>query len=299
MTHAHDLGLQHDLGMLRSLDWRITHSVNRRAALRLIGITGLGVLAACGGNDKKPRASATSTTGSSSSTSSTSGATSTSTSSAGAPASTSGATCTEIPDETGGPFPGDGTNGPNALSQSGVVREDITRSFGSASGVASGVPLTINLTLQQRSRNCAAYAGAAVYLWHCDAEGRYSMYSQGAENENYLRGVQAADSSGRLTFKSIFPAAYSGRWPHIHFEIYPSAGAASSAGNRVKTSQLALPEDACKAVYATSGYPNSSSNLARTSLNSDMVFSDGYQSQLATVTGSPSSGYTASLTVVV
>lgn len=33
-----------------------------------------------------------------------------------------------------------------------------------------------------------ALAGAAVYLWHCDRDGRYSLYSSGAENENYLRG---------------------------------------------------------------------------------------------------------------
>ena len=31
----------------------------------------------------------------------------------------------EIPTETAGPFPADGTNGPNALTQSGVQRSDI------------------------------------------------------------------------------------------------------------------------------------------------------------------------------
>ena len=46
----------------------------------------------------------------------------------------------EIPDETGGPFPGDGTNGVNVLAEDGVVRSDITSSFGSASGVADGIP---------------------------------------------------------------------------------------------------------------------------------------------------------------
>jgi protocatechuate 3,4-dioxygenase beta subunit len=39
-------------------------------------------------------------------------------------------------------------------------------------------------------------AGAAVYIWHCDRDGNYSLYSQAVTTENYLRGVQAADSNG-------------------------------------------------------------------------------------------------------
>ena len=34
---------------------------------------------------------------------------------------------TEIPEETAGPFPGDGSNGPDVLTESGVVRKDIRR----------------------------------------------------------------------------------------------------------------------------------------------------------------------------
>ena len=46
--------------------------------------------------------------------------------------------------------------------------------------------------------------GAAVYLWHCDRDGLYSLYT--VPDQNYLRGVQAADASGEVTFTSIFPA---------------------------------------------------------------------------------------------
>jgi hypothetical protein len=35
--------------------------------------------------------------------------------------------CSVIPSETAGPYPGDGSNGPNALTQSGIVRADIRR----------------------------------------------------------------------------------------------------------------------------------------------------------------------------
>jgi hypothetical protein len=32
---------------------------------------------------------------------------------------------TEVPEETAGPYPGDGSNGPNVLDDSGIVRSDM------------------------------------------------------------------------------------------------------------------------------------------------------------------------------
>ena len=102
-----------------------------------------------------------------------------------------------------------------------------------------------------------------------------------------------------MTFTTIFPGCYPGRYPHMHFEVYPSLDDATSAQNRMRTSQLAFPQDPCDQVYATSEYPDSSSNLSRLSLDSDNVFSDGYSLQLAKVTGSVDEGYTATLRVPV
>jgi protocatechuate 3,4-dioxygenase beta subunit len=123
----------------------------------------------------------------------------------------------EIPDETAGPYPGDGSNGPDVLNQSGVVRKDIRSSFGTAAGKAEGVTMTLTLTLKDLANGGAAYAGVAVYVWHCDRAGGYSLYSTGITGENYLRGVQIADDAGEVSFTSIFPACYTGRWPHVHF----------------------------------------------------------------------------------
>ena len=111
--------------------------------------------------------------------------------------------------------------------------------------------------------------------------------------------MQEAGSDGSLEFTSIFPAAYDGRWPHIHFEVYQSLDDATNATNKLRTSQLALPEDVCTDVYATEGYEASVGNLASTSLSSDMVFSDGYSLQMATVTGGVDDGYVASLNIPV
>jgi protocatechuate 3,4-dioxygenase beta subunit len=132
-------------------------------------------------------------------------------------------------------------------------------------------------------------------VWHCDIDGNYSMYSQGATSANYLRGVQATDADGVVQFDSVFPAAYSGRWPHVHFEVFRSLSDATNGANAIRTSQLALPEDVCEAVYATTGYSRSVTNLAQTSLETDMVFSDGWSLQVPSVDGSTSTRLTANL----
>jgi protocatechuate 3,4-dioxygenase beta subunit len=278
--HDHDRGLSHDLPML-----------SRRRTLTLFGGAGLAAaLASCGigSTDQSEAADSPSPSG-------TSGAGST-----GAESETvTSSTGTEIPEETAGPYPGDRSNGVNVLTETGIVRSDITTSFGSASAIAVGVPLTITLSVLDVSSGSGPLAGAAVYLWHCDINGKYSLYSDGITQENYLRGVQETGSDGSVRFTSIFPAAYSGRWPHIHFEVYPSLEAATTASGRLRTSQLALPEDACALVYATDGYEQSVRNMAQTSLDTDNVFSDGYSLQLATVTGDVDTGMAATLNVPV
>ena len=206
--------------------------------------------------------------------------------------------CSPVPNETAGPFPGDGSNGPSVLNQTGVVRSDIRSSFAGLTGTADGVPLTIDLTIVSAT-TCAPLAGSAVYVWHCDRLGRYSLYSSGVTNQNYLRGVQETDAQGHLSFTSIFPACYQGRWPHIHFEVYPSLSAATTVANKTATSQIALPKFTCDQVYATPGYEQSVINLSQVSLTTDMVFSDGAALEVAGMTGAVATGLTASLTVAV
>jgi protocatechuate 3,4-dioxygenase beta subunit len=274
-VEEHDRGLSHDLPTLLS----------RRRALALLGGAGLAAaLAGCGVTGGEDGAT---------------GSTAAGNGPAPGSAASGGSSGSGIPEETAGPYPGDGSNGVNVLTESGIVRSDITRSFGSASGVAAGVPLTIKLKVLDTGNGSGALQGAAVYVWHCDRDGRYSMYSEGVTGENYLRGVQETGDDGTVTFTSIYPAAYSGRWPHVHFEVYPSLEAATTASGKLRTSQLALPEATCKQVYATDGYSQSLQNLAQTSLQTDMVFSDGYSLQLAKITGTITDGLTATLNVPV
>jgi protocatechuate 3,4-dioxygenase beta subunit len=210
---------------------------------------------------------------------------------------TPSSSCTVIPSETGGPFPGDGSNGVNVLTQKGVVRSDIRSSFGASTTTAKGVPVTLRFALRSVAKGCAPLAGAAFYAWHCDRDGNYSLYSPDAVGENYLRGVQVSDADGIVTFQTIFPGAYLGRWPHVHFEIYPSLAQATTSRNALHTSQLAFPESTCKTVYATAGYEASAANFPQTPLSRDMVFADGVTQQMATLTGDPSKGYVSTLAV--
>ena len=274
----HDKGLAHDLDMLG----------RRRVLLGAAGLAAITLLTAwgCGGGGSDDSSEDSS---SSSSSSSSSGSTS------------STGSCYVSAEETEGPFPADGSNTidgtvANALALTGIVRSDIRTSFGSMSGTAAGVPTTLTLTLVNANDSCADLSGYAIYVWHCDRDGEYSLY--GATDQNYLRGVQETDASGVVTFTTIFPACYSGRMPHIHIEVYRSETTATSYTNKLKTTQLAFPVDVCTTVYSTAtGYSASVTNFEQISFATDAVFSDGTTTEMSTVTGSVADGYVVSLQV--
>ena len=277
---SHDEGLRADLPVL----------LRRRQLLGLAGgISVASVLAACGLGSDEPQPLGTSSQAPSASPT---------TSESGTATPQPGATpVAEVPDETAGPFPGDGSNGPNVLDDSGIVRADIRSSFGTSTTVATGVPLTIRLTVRDAATG-DALTGAAVYVWHCDSDGTYSIYGSGLEDENYLRGVQPSRRD---------------RHRHLHVDLprlllrtlaaHPLRGVsqrsgAIESGPIVKTSQIALPRDASEAVYATSGYGSSLATLSGLSLAGDNVFGDdGGIHQIAVMSGDTAKGYTASLAI--
>jgi protocatechuate 3,4-dioxygenase beta subunit len=193
MHNDHPHGLQ--------ADWpQLQEQARRRKALRWLGGLGLAgslPLLGCGGGGDA-NAGTTTVTGT------------------GTGTGTNTGSCSAIPDETAGPYPGDGTNASggsiaNALTLTDIVRRDIRSSIGGATGTAGGIPLTVTLTLVNANNSCALLSGYAVYLWHCTREGGYSLYSTGVTGENFLRGVQVSDANGQLTFQTIFPGCYSVR----------------------------------------------------------------------------------------
>jgi protocatechuate 3,4-dioxygenase beta subunit len=291
----HDLGLAHDLRAMQTL-------ATRRRALRWF--TGAGtaaLLSACDGG------------GSGSGTVTGTGTATPVPTPTPTPSPAPGATptpgsggCVADPTETNGPFPADGTNTSsgltsNALTASNVVRSDIRSSFiGSSTATAAGVQVTLTITVVNVNASCAPLAGYAVYVWHCDRNGKYSLYD--LPNESYLRGLGVTDANGQVSITTIFPGCYAGRWPHIHFEVFSSLATATGGRYAVLVSQLAMPSAICSTVYnGASGYTSSISNFAGVSLNGDNVFGDNSAAQLAqqtpAMTGSVEAGYTATATI--
>ncbi|WP_018296792.1 intradiol ring-cleavage dioxygenase [Corynebacterium lubricantis] len=263
-----DQGLGFDIGTVFS----------RRKMLGFIGLGGAGIaLAACSST-----AASIATTSSAASDASTT--------------SSAAAALAEMKSETEGPYPGDGSNGPDVLEISGVERRDITKSIDTDT-VAEGIPLSLTMTLVDMSNNNQPMEGAAVYIWHCDAPGRYSMYDTELQDETYLRGVQVADKYGQVTFDTIFPGCYAGRWVHIHFEVFPDRESITDSTNNILTSQIAFDEASATSVYALDVYGNSMTNLNDMSLESDNVFSDGWDQQMATITGDTTKGFEAGIEV--
>ena len=264
-THNHGDSLREDLPRIRRL-WERRRALGAIGSIAGIAATGLG------GGLLRPRI-----------------------------ASASNA-CVADPQETSGPYPADGTNQSEGstsdiLTASGIVRHDIRRSFLSSTTLATGVQLLLHLAVGDETTGCGPESSFAVYVWHCDQNGHYSLYS--APTESYLRGVQVSGAKGGLSFKTIFPACYSGRWPHIHVEVFKNLSVATNGENAVLTTQLAMPSDICSAVYsAATGYSGSSQNFSQESLSTDNVFGNCTSSQLAVMTptfnGSVSDGYRAS-----
>jgi protocatechuate 3,4-dioxygenase beta subunit len=188
--------------------------------------------------------------------------------------------CVATPSEMAGPFPGDGTNRwltgrHNALILPGIERPDIRASLAGGRSVAEGAPLEMRLKLVS-ARDCAPLKGWSVYLWQCDAAGRYSMYDDELAKEDHLRGVQRSDADGELRFTSVFPGCYPGRMPHVHFHVYaPGALHAPRL-----TSQLAFEPEVCERVYRSNTYAGSRQPFAGLSFARDRIFRDGVDRQM-------------------
>lgn len=143
----------------------------------------------------------------------------------------------------------------------------------------------------RRQAQCAPIAGATVEIWQCDADGHYSEYAQPGYNgtgQTFLRGLQRTDAGGRVTFVTIYPGWYQGRATHVHVDVTVN-------GTRVKTTQVAFPEDVTRQVYTSGVYAAKGQNT--TTNANDNVFSDGTFTEMASVSGDATTGFTASLTI--
>ncbi|SCY47721.1 dioxygenase family protein [Flavobacterium caeni] len=191
-----------------------------------------------------------------------------------------GETCDSAttPSETEGPYP---THTPNSLVVSDI-RSD-----------RQGIDLEVNIDVVGTSG--AAVAGALVDLWHCDKDGNYSEYGS-FTSVHFLRGRQATNNDGRVTFLTKFPGWYQGRATHLHVHIY------TSTGQSLLVTQIAYPEGSDSAVVLVNastenGYTKGMNGYTYNA--NDGIFSNSYACETCTISGSVAGGYTQESTIIV
>lgn len=160
--------------------------------------------------------------------------------------------CRVVPESTARPFPLDRN----------ITRRDITEGY-------PGHPMRLGLRVLDGG--CAAIPGALVEVWHTDATGDYSAFTDrgGGKDEatgtTFLRGTQAADAQGIVEFRTIYPGWYPGRAVHIHVRLY-------DADERVLTTQLYFDEAYTRSIYAA--MPYAQYGLPDTSNDTDTLAGD-------------------------
>src|SRR5689334_12649837 len=125
----------HDHGLAADLQAMMGKQTDRRQSLRWLLAGAALPMLGCGGGSSDSTVSADTTASTGGTGTGSSGSSETSSGSSGTSSGTGTGTCTAIPEETGGPYPADGTNSTssgvvNVLNLSGIVRQDIRSSFG-------------------------------------------------------------------------------------------------------------------------------------------------------------------------
>jgi len=158
--------------------------------------------------------------------------------------------CALMAETTAGPYP----------TQEQLDRRDVTEGY-------PGHPTRLGLRVVDAT--CNPVPGAVVEIWHTDATGDYSEYSDGGDGKDegggttFLRGYQASGDDGIVEFHTVYPGWYPGRAVHIHLSVHID-------GETVLTSQLFFDDEYTDQIYAEAPYaefggpdtPNDRDNIA-------------------------------------
>lgn len=157
------------------------------------------------------------------------------------------------------------------------IRQDVREGL-------EGQPLLLRLEIVDVAR-CVPLPEALVQIWHCNAHGFYSGYTDidpnvvpeptGLANHvpprdstRFLRGAQVSDEQGRCEFLTIFPGWYAGRTVHIHAKIHFN-------DSRLVTSQLYFPQALIDEVHQTGVYRERGVSRYRNATDIELAISSG------------------------
>ena len=142
--------------------------------------------------------------------------------------------CVLTPSETQGPY----------YLNLNLLRADITEGL-------PGIPTRLTLNVV-RASDCTPIANAAVDVWHCDSQGKYSgIPALGTGGQTWLRGVQFTDANGQTYFDTIYPGWYPGRTTHIHVKVRPTGS--SELTSQIYFAQSLNTRIAGRPPYSTHG----------------------------------------------
>ena len=244
-------------------DRPIGQILTRRDALKLLGIGGAALLAAC--TTQKGISTLAPTTGST--------------------AAGSNLDCVVRPELTIGPYFVD-----NQLNRSDIRTEP------SDNSVTPGAPLTLIVNvLSVANKSCTPIEGARVDVWHCDAQGVYSGVSNpGFETtgRKFLRGYQLTDATGRVQFLTIYPGWYPGRTVHVHFTIRTKG---TDGQDYQFTSQFFFDDALTDQVHALQPYASHGQRDTRNA--NDSIYNSGGEQLLLSLQGDKTSGFTGAMNI--
>lgn len=124
--------------------------------------------------------------------------------------------------------------------------------------VKNGLPLLLAFTVHKLAgKDYAPMKDTHVDVWHADTSGVYSdegggMNAQDTSGQTWLRGYQVTDANGAVNFKTIVPGWYDGRTPHIHFKVRSFSTAGQSTAEF--TSQLFFHDEDLDKIYTQAPY---------------------------------------------
>ncbi|HJS17552.1 MAG TPA: intradiol ring-cleavage dioxygenase [Anaerolineales bacterium] len=244
-------------------DLPVGQILNRRDALKLLGLGSAAFLVSCAAPE----------------------ATSTLVPTAASTSVSSAFDCVVRPEMTIGPY----------FVDEQLNRSDI-RTDSSNDLVKEGVPLTLSINVASVGNNsCTPIEGAQVDIWHCDAQGQYSGVSdQGFDttSQDFLRGYQLTDATGKVQFLTIYPGWYSGRAVHIHFTIRTKA---ADGEDYQFTSQFFFDDALTDQVHALEPYASKGQRDMRNS--EDNIYMGGGDQLLLNLQGDTTHGYTTAFNI--
>ncbi|MER7220857.1 MULTISPECIES: intradiol ring-cleavage dioxygenase [Streptomyces] len=173
----------------------------------------------------------------------------------------------------------------------------------------AGIPLLLVLRVVD-SATCKPIRNSAIEIWHCDASGVYSGYTQNGngggggtppgpppsgtptappdgpggpggggghatptDDLTWLRGIQMTDHLGFVTFRTVFPGWYAGRAVHVHTKVHTGGSRTAdgyTGGRTCHTGQFYFSEDSVKATAGIAPY--SANTITRVTLDEDFLY---------------------------